>query len=73
VVFEGMEGAASFEKRVIASYDEAFRRELEAFYDCVVEDRQPLTDVSDARRDIQLLQQMFAALHPEGLAGEAAR
>ena len=72
VVFEGMDGSASFEKRVIASYDEAFRRELEAFYHCVVEDQPPLTGVADARRDIQLLQQMFAALHPQGLAGEAA-
>jgi len=73
VVFQGMEGEASYEKRVTASYDEAFRRELEAFYDNIINDRRPLTDVEDARRDIQLLQQILAALHPHGLGGEAAQ
>lgn len=73
VVFQGMEGGAAYEKRVLASYDEAFRRELAAFYDNIVEDRQPLTSAADARRDIQLLQQILAALHPQGLGGEAAR
>jgi len=73
VVFQGMENGAAFEKRVLASYDEAFRRELVAFHDSVVQDRQPLTDGADARSDIRLLQQIFAALHPQGLGGEAAR
>ena len=73
VVFQGMENGAAFEKRVLASYDEAFRRELIAFHDSVVEDRQPLTGAADARGDIRLLQQIFAALHPQGLGGEAAR
>ncbi len=73
VVFQGMEGEASYEKRVTTSYDEAFRRELEAFHDAIVNDRQPLTDAADARRDIRLLQQILAALHPDGLGGEAAQ
>jgi predicted dehydrogenase len=73
IVFEGMEAGAAFEKRVVASYDEAFRQELIAFHDCIVNDRQPLTDAAEARRDIQLLQQIFAAFHPEGLGGEAAQ
>ncbi len=72
IVFEGMEDGASFEKRVTASYDEAFRRELAAFYDNVVNDKLPLTNAADARCDIRLLQEIFAALHPEGLGGEAA-
>jgi predicted dehydrogenase len=72
VVFEGMEGGAAFEKRVTASYDEAFRRELVAFYDNVIQNQQPLTSGADARCDIQLLQDIFAALHPQGLGGEAA-
>jgi hypothetical protein len=38
----------------------------------VVDDQQPLTDAADARRDIRLLQQILAALHPQGLGGEAA-
>lgn len=73
IVFEGMEGGAAFEKRVTASYDEAFRRELEAFHDNVTHNQQPLTPAADARCDIRLLQEMFAALHPKGLGGEAAQ
>src|SRR5262249_23963323 len=73
VVFQGMENGAAFEKRVEASYDEAFRRELIAFHECIVADQQPLTSAADARGDIRLLQQIFAALKPEGLGGEAAR
>lgn len=72
VVFQGMEGTAAYEKRVMASYDEAFRRELVDFYDCVVNDRQPLTGAADARKDIKILQQIMAAIRPEGLGGEAA-
>lgn len=72
VVFQGMENGAAFEKRVTVSYDEAFRCELAAFYDAIVTDTQPLTDGADARQDIQLLQQILAALHPKGLGGEAA-
>ncbi len=73
IVFQGMEDGAAFSKRVEASYDEAFRRELIAFHECIVNDKQPLTDAADARGDIRLLQQIFAALKPEGLSGEAAR
>lgn len=73
VVFEGMENGAAFEKRVTASYDEAFRRELAAFHHSVVNNQPPLTSAADARGDILLLQQIFAALHPKGLGGEAAR
>ncbi len=72
IVFEGMEDGAAFEKRVTASYEEAFRRELEAFYEAIVSDQQPLTTAADARCDIRLLQKILAALHPEGLGGEAA-
>jgi len=71
VVFQGMEGGAAYEKRVMASYDEAFRRELVEFHDCVVSDRQPLTGAADGRQDIKVLQQILAALHPQGLGGEA--
>jgi predicted dehydrogenase len=73
VVFEGMEEGAAFEKRVSASYDEAFRRELAAFYDNVTQNLPPLTPAADARCDIQLLQEIFAALHVAGLGGEAAQ
>src|SRR5262245_9362091 len=44
IVWQGMEDGAAFEKRVEASFDEAFKEELKAFHDCVVSDRQPITD-----------------------------
>jgi predicted dehydrogenase len=73
VVFEGMEEGASFEKRVTASYDEAFRLELVALYENITNNQLPLTSATDARSDIMLLQEIFASLHPQGLGGEAAQ
>jgi predicted dehydrogenase len=73
IVFEGMENGASFEKRIIASYNEAFCEELLAFRTCIVEDRAPLTSVADARQDVVWLQRVFAKFQPSGLDGEAAR
>ncbi len=72
VVVESMKDGAAVEEKVIVSYEEAFEQELLAFYECVVSNRSPLTDLADARRDIILLQQILAALHPAGLGGEAA-
>ncbi len=68
-----MDDGAAFVKRVEASYDEAFREELLAFHDCVVNGVTPLTDAVDARKDIAILQQVVAALKPDGLGGEAVR
>jgi predicted dehydrogenase len=73
VVVQHMENGAAIEKRVQASYDEAFREELRAFYDCVMNDKEPITNAADGRADIAILQQVVAVLHPAGLGGEAAR
>lgn len=73
IVFEGMENGAAYEKRIIASYNEAFCEELLAFHRCVTENVEPLTTVEDARRDIQWLQRVFARYQPGGLSGEAAQ
>jgi predicted dehydrogenase len=73
IIFQGMENGTAFVKRVEASYDEAFQEELRAFHDCVVNNRQPVTDAADGRKDIAILQQVVAALKPQGLGGEAAR
>jgi predicted dehydrogenase len=73
IVVEGMEGDAAYEQRVTASYDEAFHQEVVAFHDCVVNDKQPLTGARDARLDTVLLQKIFAAMHPQGLGGEAGQ
>jgi predicted dehydrogenase len=73
IVFQGMENGAMFTKCVEASFDEAFREELRAFHDCVVNDHQPITDAEDGRKDIAILQQVVAALNPPGLGGEAGK
>jgi len=73
IVFQGMENGAAFRKEFQASYDEAFREELKAFHDCVVNNRQPVTDAADGKNDVAILQQVVAALHPAGLGGEAAQ
>ena len=72
VVVEHMEDGAAVEKRVTASYAEAFKEELIHFYECVTQGKMPLTNARDARRDIEILQQVVAAFNPPGLGGEAA-
>ncbi|WP_338933438.1 Gfo/Idh/MocA family oxidoreductase [Streptomyces netropsis] len=71
VVAQRMEHGALVEERVEVSHAEAFREELLAFHECVVSGSQPLTDTADARTDIAVLQQIFAAFDPAGLGGEA--
>ncbi len=68
-----MKEGTAVENRIIVSYEEAFEQELLAFHDCIVNDRQPITDAADARADIAVLQRILSALQPEGLGGEAAR
>jgi predicted dehydrogenase len=73
IVVESMDAphGAYAEKRVTASYAEAFKEELIHFHDCVVNGKTPLTDAYDARRDIQLLQHIMATAKSYGLGGEA--
>jgi predicted dehydrogenase len=71
VVVERMEGGATAKRRVVASYAEAFREELVHFHTCATRGQTPLTDARDARRDIEILQQVVGACSPAGLGGEA--
>ena len=43
------------ERRVTASYEEAFKRELHHFYDCVTTGATPLTSGAEAREDTRLM------------------
>ncbi|MBI3963300.1 MAG: Gfo/Idh/MocA family oxidoreductase [Deinococcus sp.] len=61
VMVQGMEGEASWEKQVIVNYEEAFKEELRHFYNCVVNNKEPLTTGEDAREDLKLLRQMALA------------
>ena len=58
-------------ERVTASYDEAFCAELEAFHSAVSGRCALPTDAADARADVALLQDVFAAAGVAGLGGEA--
>jgi predicted dehydrogenase len=73
IVFQGMDEREAYEKRILSSYDEAFREELLAFHNCVVNDKEPLTTVADATQDIVWLQRILAQYQPSGLSGEAAK
>lgn len=57
-----MEGESRVEKRVLASYDEAFKREWRHFYTCVTEGKMPITSGRQARGDLALLIGMIQAV-----------
>ncbi len=73
VEVQGMEDGAEWRKRVNVAYAEAFKEELVHFHHCVTAGEQPLTDGTDGRADIALLQQIVVAARPPGLGGEATR
>ena len=51
----------SVEKRIVTSYDEAFKREWRHFYACVVNGEQPRTPPEEAREDIRFLGELLKA------------
>jgi predicted dehydrogenase len=68
-----MESGTEWRKKVHVSYAEAFKEELQHFYDCLHEGKDPLTNGADGREDIVVLQRILAAAAPKGLGGEAAQ
>lgn len=56
-----MDGDRAVERRVLASYEEAFKRELVHFHDCIVNDREPRTNALEGRQDTALLIEMARA------------
>jgi predicted dehydrogenase len=56
-----LETAASRRSEEIVSYEDAFKRELVAFHECIVSDREPRTSAEDALRDVELCQRIVAA------------
>lgn len=46
-------GGALIQQEVVASYDEAYKRELRHFHDCVVNDVEPRTNGKDGRKDLE--------------------
>ena len=45
-------GKAAVRNQIVTSYDEAFRREWQHFYECVVTDAEPRTGAVEARNDL---------------------
>jgi predicted dehydrogenase len=66
-VFEVEEGAGnsgrSWRTEEVTGYASGFRRELEAFHDCIVNDREPVTSGIDGLRDITLCQAIIDSHH----------
>ena len=50
-----MEMGVSTKKQYRVSFDEAYKREWRHFYDCIVEDKEPITSGLTGRRDIEFL------------------
>jgi len=55
-------GGALVHQDIVTSYDEAYKRELRHFHDCIVNDREPLTNGEDARKDLELAVRMIDAV-----------
>ena len=53
-----MDQEKAIENRIIASYEEAFKLELEHFYDCIIHNKHPHTSGYEGRQDIALLIEM---------------
>jgi predicted dehydrogenase len=62
LLVEGMEDGAAWEQSYTVSYEEAFKRELIHFHDCVVAGRAPLTSGEVARQDLVVLQAIATAM-----------
>jgi predicted dehydrogenase len=56
-----MEGDVNIQKRVLVSYDEAFKREWRHFYECITKDQEPITSGEKGRRDLALLIDLIKA------------
>ncbi len=62
VTIQGADGELAWEKRVIVNYEEEFKEELRHFYECVMNGKEPLTNLDDSRRDLAVIRQMAAAI-----------
>ncbi len=59
-IVENLGGSAS-RRKIITSYDEAFKREWKHFYACITNDLEPLTNGVQARKDLQFAVELTKA------------
>jgi predicted dehydrogenase len=64
VIFNEMEGPVSVTKQALASYEEAFKREWRHFYECVTQNREPITSGEKGRRDTAFLIDLIKTARP---------
>ena len=57
---ENVDKSAS-SRQIVTSYDEAFKREWRHFYDCIVNDKQPLTSGEEAKQDLEFAVELMKA------------
>jgi predicted dehydrogenase len=62
LLVEGMDEGSACANALTVSYQEAFKRELEHFYTCIVEGRPPLTSGQEGRQDLVVLQAIARAV-----------
>jgi len=62
VTVQGCDGELAWEKKVIVSYEEAFRNELLSFHENVTKRRQPATTVFDAVKHARFIQRVVDVL-----------
>jgi predicted dehydrogenase len=59
VIVQGGEGELAWEKRITVSYEEAFRNEMLAFHDNVVNGKTPVSSVQDGVKHARFIQQII--------------
>ena len=59
IVVQGCDGELAWEKKILVSYDEAYRRELREFYKSVKDRGQPLANVNEALKHTRFIQQVI--------------
>jgi predicted dehydrogenase len=55
------EGESASIRQIVASYDEAFKREWRHFYDCIVNDQEPITNGEVAKKDLEFAVELMRA------------
>src|SRR5258708_1956838 len=61
VIVQGGDGELAWEKRIVVSYDEAFRNEILGFCDNVRQHKTPATTIADSVQHAQFIQQLIDA------------
>ena len=62
VTVQEREGSSFVVKHVTASFDEAFKRQWRHFYECIIEDKEPITNGAEGKADVALLANMVKAI-----------